>query len=645
MKKFYCLLLAAAIIPALSAQSIFTYGNAPVGNDEFMRAYNKNKSPEANKESALREYLNLYINFKLKVKAAQTLRLDTLESLKADVSNFRNQVQESYMNDTKGVAVLVDEAFDRSQKDLHVLHFYVNIDEKMNRDDTTRARKAIEEVYDELKKGTTDYPEMLEEISGKFFPTKGTDLGFITAFLLPYKYENIVYGLKPGGISRPYRSKSGWHVFKLAEERKSAGKWKIAQILLAFPPEGAGFKLEELKNRADSMANLLKKGADFAEMAKEYSQDKLTYLNGGEMPEFGTGRYDLPFETEVFKLSKNGEISNPIQTQFGYHIIKRLGQSPTPVDKNDAGYTYEIKQKVLQDDRIASAQEEFVKEVIKKTGYKRNAAVPDVALFRYADSMTPSKTAADAKKFPISNKVIFSTGKTVVKGSDWLNFVYDYKTTELYKGEASSELLSKYVEAAALEYYKKNLEEYSNEFKYQMQEFTEGNMLFEIMERNVWNRAASDTNGLKKLYAQKKNNYQWPASADVLIFNCGSAKAADAARAALLEGKNWKEIADSSAGNVQADSTRYELTQIPLAEGTAVSAAMVSKPLVNGSDGTAVFVKILNMYPAGMQRSFEEARGLVINDYQAYLEEEWIKELKKKYPVKINEAAFKSLIQ
>jgi peptidyl-prolyl cis-trans isomerase SurA len=645
MKKIYCLLLAAAIVPALYAQPVFTYGNTPVGKDEFMRAYNKNKSPEVNKEGALRDYLNLYINFKLKVKAAQTLRLDTLESLKADVSNFHNQVQESYMNDTKGVSVLVDEAFDRSQKDLHVLHFYVNVDEKMNRDDTTRARKAIEEAYEDLKKGTTDYTEMVEEISGKFFPLKGSDLGFVTAFLLPYKYENIVYGLKPGGISRPYRSKSGWHVFKLEEERKSAGKWKIAQILLAFPPEGSGFKLEELKAKADSMADILKKGASFTEMAREYSQDKLTYLNGGEMPEFGTGKYDMPFETEVFKLTKDGEISKPIQTQFGYHIVKRLGQSPTPSDRNDAGFAYELKQKVLQDDRIASAREEFVKEVIKKTGYKRNYAVPDAELFRYADSMGANKTAADAKKFPISNKVIFTTGKTAVKGSDWLNFVYDYKTSELYKGEAGSELLGKYVEAAALEYYKKNLEQYSNEFKYQMQEFREGNMLFEIMERNVWNRAASDSNGLKKLYSEKKNNYLWPASADVLIFNCGNAKAADAARAALLAGKNWNEIADSSNGNVQADSTRYELTQVPVAEGTAIAPGLVSSPVVNGTDGTAVFVKILKTYPAGMQRSFEEARGLVINDYQAYLEEEWIKELKKKYPVKVNEAVFKSLVQ
>jgi peptidyl-prolyl cis-trans isomerase SurA len=645
MKKIYCLLIAAAMAPALSAQPVFSYGGTPVSKDEFMRAYNKNKGAEADKEAALREYLNLYINFKLKVKAALTERLDTLETLKADVSNFHTQVQETYMNDTKGVTALVDEAFDRSQKDLHVLHFYVNVDEKMNRDDTTRARKAIEEVYDELKKGATEYSEMLEEVSGKYFPTKGSDLGFVTAFLLPYKYENIVYSLKPGGFSRPYRSKSGWHVFKVTEERKSAGKWKVAQILLAFPPEGSGFSLDELKAKADSFYTLLKKGANFGEMAKDYSQDKLTYLNNGEMPEFGTGKYDLPFETEVFKLKKDGDIAPPIQTQFGYHIVKRLAQVPTPSDKNDAGYLYEVKQKVLQDDRIASAREEFVKSVVVKTGYKRNAAVPDAELFRYADSMDASKTAAAAKKFPISNKTIFSIGKTAVKGSDWLNFVYDYKTSELYKGEPGSELLSKYTEAAALEYYKKNLELYNTEFKYQMQEFKEGNMLFEIMERNVWNRAASDSGGLKTMYNQKKAGYLWPASADVLIFNCGNAKAADAARAALIAGKNWKDLADSSNGNVQADSTRYEIAQIPVAEGTSIAAGLVSTPVLNGTDGTAVFVKILKTYPAGQQRSFDEARGLVINDYQAYLEEEWLKELKKKYPVKVNEATFKSLLK
>jgi peptidyl-prolyl cis-trans isomerase SurA len=642
MKHFYTALVAMALSTPLCAQTLFTYGKDAVGKDEFLRAFNKNKNPEDGKDraAALQEYLDLYIRFKLKVKAAATLRLDTLETLRADVSNFRNQVQESYMNDEKGVGMLVDEAWERSQKDLHVLHFFVPNDAKGSGGEGAVA----ENVYNELKGGKTDYMDKSGKLLGNYAGARCRDLGFVTAFLLPYQYENLIYGLRPGGVSKPYQGKNGWHVFKVTDERKSAGRWRIAQILLAFPPDGVEYKKAEYAAKADSLYNELKKGADFGAMAKEVSQDKLTYLNGGEMPEFGTGKFDAAFEEAVFKLGKDGEIGRPFATPLGYHIVKRLGYTPTPSSKNDAGYVYEIKQKVLQNERVNNARAQFVKDVVKKVGYKRNAAVPDAQLFRYADSMGPQKTVADTKKTPISGKTVFTVGNTAVKGADWLNFVYDYKMSELYKQEPNGELLQKYAEAASLEYYKKNLEQYNSEFKYQMQEFKEGNMLFEIMERNVWNRAAADSTGLKKLYEGQRGRYLWPASADILIFNCSNAETAKKTAAALQAGQHWRAIADSSNGAVQADSARYEQAQMPVPEGTVLKAGLVSEPLVNATDGMATFVKIIRTYPAGQQRSFEEAKGLVINDYQTYLEEQWIAELKKKYPVKVNEAVFKGLM-
>ncbi len=645
MRKLFFLLAFVLTGVMASAQPIFTYGGDKVDPQELLRAYNKNKTPVTDKEKALREYLDLYIRFKLKVKAASVLRLDTLETLKADVANFRNQVQESYMNDEHGVNELVKEAFDRSQKDLRVIHFYAAVDTKMLATDTLRAVKAIGEVYEALKKGNTNYGGIASEVSGKGFPVKQADLGFITGFSLPYQYETVIFGLKPGEASQPYRSKSGWHIFKVVDERKSAGKWKVAQILLAFPPEGTSFSADDYKAKADSLGRELAKGGNFATLAKEFSQDKLTYLNGGELPEFGTGRFDASFENEVFKLKKDGEISKPILTPFGYHIVKRISQVPTPSDPNDAGYQYELKQKVLQDDRVAAAREKFIRDVIVKVGYKRNLRVKDADLFRMADSVKPGMAPTAIRGFAISNKPIFSFTKSSITAGDFLNFVYDYKSSELYRNESNTDLLQKYKEATALEYYKKHLEEYNPDFKYQMQEFREGNMLFEIMERNVWSKAANDSAGLTKLYRNKKSSYLWPESADVLVFNCSNSKAATDGIALLKNGWSWKAVADSSSGAIQADSARYELNQVPLAEGTKATPGMIGEPLVNNTDGTAIFVKILRLYPAGQQRSFEEARGLVINDYQLQLEEEWVDVLRKKYPVKIDEAVFKTLLK
>ena len=644
MKKIYLLLIVVTVSTSSFAQTLFTYGNTAVSKDEFLRAYNKNKIPADNKEKAIREYLELYTKFKLKVKAAQELKLDTLEALKSDVISFRNQIQDGYMTDEKGINSLVDEAFERSQKDLHILHFFIATDVKGN-EDTALAFKAINEAYTQLASGKTNYIEVSKDITQKYIPLKNSDLGFISAFSVPYNYENVIYALKVGGVSKPYRTKTGYHVFKLVEERKSAGRWKIAQILLAFPPAANDESIKAVKSTADVYYNELMKGADFADMAKKHSEDKLTYLTGGEMPEFTTGKYDLAFESEVFKLKKDGDILKPFSTPFGYHIVKRISQIPTPTDKTDPGYMYELKQKVLQNERANTARDKFVKDVIKQLGYKKSATVKDADLYRYADSMTNSTTQAMIKKVPVSGKTIFAFGTYNVTGSDWLNFVKDYKSSELYKNESGKELLDKYVEITALEYYKKRLEEFNPEFNYQMQEFREGNMLFEIMERNVWSTAAADSIGLLKQYNSNKEKYLWPESANAIVFSCSNSKTAEDAAAQLKAGKNWKTLADSSYGKMQVDSGRYELNQIPVAAGVKITEGLISSPLINTTDGTATFIKLLKIYPGNQQRSFEEAKGLVINDYQLAIEDKWITELKKKYPVKVNEAVLNTMIK
>ena len=195
----------------------------------------------------------------------------------------------------------------------------------------------------------------------------------------------------------------------------------------------------------------------------------------------------MPFENEVLKLTKDGEVSKPFATAFGIHILKRISVKPTPTDKTDASYRYEIKQKVLQDSRVNNVKELFAKSVLKLVAYKRNIAVKDAELFRYADSVYINPGGYETKKFPLNNKIVYSIAKNTLTGTDWLSFIREYKTNpELYKGESNAELLEKFVSLKSMQYYKDNLENYSPEFRYQMEEFKEGNLLFEIMERKVW---------------------------------------------------------------------------------------------------------------------------------------------------------------
>lgn len=645
MKKIYLLFAFAGFTSVVFSQTLFTYGNTPVDKDEFTRAYNKNKTPVNDKEKAFREYLELYVKFKLKVKAAMDLHLDTLPQLQYDAQSFRSQIVESYLNNEKAVNVLLEEAFSRSQKDLHVQHFFIPIDTAMKPDDTLKAYKAISELYVSLAAGKTDYSKLAETGSVKI---SQSDLGFITVFTLPYVYETLIYNLKIGHASKPHRTKNGWHIFKVIDERTPVGKWKIAQILFSIPPNASVDDKNIFEKRADSVYQLLKNGADFSKMASWFSDDKTTYGNNGEIAEFGSGKFDLAFENEVFKLTRDGEISKPFLSPYGYHIVKRLSQTPVSADKNDPAVQFDLKQKIQQDSRINIAKDLFVKEILKQINFKKNGAVSDADLFRYADSIiaNPSSETGNPVSYPISNKPIYSFAKTKIIGKDWLDFVRDYKANpELYRGETNAALSEKFITTTVMDFYKKHLEDYNTDFRYQMEEFKDGNVLFEIMERNIWGKASNDTIALQKHYNENKNKYLWAASANVILFNCTNKAIAEDAKSALKKGEDWRKIAEGANNNIQADSGRFELSQVPIAIDPKSAEGSVTEIIINATDSMASFAKVIKHYDANVQRNFNEARGLVINDYQNILEDKWITELKKKYPVKINEAVFQSLLK
>ena len=644
MKKILLLIAFFSISFFSYSQVLFTYGHNVVTKDEFLKAYNKNKTATTDKSQALRDYLDLYIKFKLKVQAAKELRLDTLQALEADLQNFRSQIEDGYLKDNRQVETLTDEAYNRSKKDIHTSHFFVAINSKMQTADTLKAFKAINETYDELKKGKTNYEDILAEIKEEIAPVQGNDLGFITVFTLPYEFENIVYSLNPGEISKPYRSKKGWHIFKNEEQRPAVGKIKVAQILFAVPA-GNNVLRDHAKQLSDSVYKAIKSGADFDELVKKYSDDKMTYMNGGVMPEFGVAKYDGGFEKVAFSLKNDLDVSEPFQTEFGYHIIKRISLSPIPADKNDEAFKYSLKQEVLNDGRIETAKEKFLKEIFSKTGYKKNNALNEAALWKITDSFTLADKKIAAGN--LSDKSIlfsFNNNNKVTVG-DWLQ--YAKRSNENLKTPNTlsyPELLKNYAGITATENYRKRLQDFNPDFRYQLNEFKEGNMLFEIMERNVWSRASADSAGLIKYYDQHKSNYLWSVSAAAVLYSCANATIAKNAIEQIQKNRSWKDVMSENPTQIQADSGRYELSQIPVLERTNFTPGLITAPVTNNGDGTTVFAQVIKLYPADQQRNFEDARGLVINDYQTFLEQKWIETLKKKYPVKVNEKVFQSLL-
>ena len=639
MKKSVSLILVVLFFYGAKSQTLFTYGKNQVSVSEFLNAYNKNKTETNDKEKALREYLDLFIVFKLKVQAAKDDGLDQLPALQADLKNFRSQIEENYLKNDAQVNKLVDEAFERSQKDIHVLHYYIDLPANS---DSTEILKYVKDFKKQLVSAKKPVQSLIAEAQG--IVVEESDLGFVTVFTLPYNFENIIYNLKKGEYSEPYRTNNGWHIFKKVEERKAKGKMKLAQILIAAP-DGVNSVRTDAKSLADSLYRLLQSGGDFSELAKQYSNDRTSFMNGGELPEFGVGRYAPDFEKKAFSLQSDGEILPPFETHFGFHIIKLLSATPVPASLTDEIFRYQLREQVLKDSRIQLAAEQFIKDILPKTGFNENKiSVAD--LWKVTDTsilINKNITSGNINE----ETVLFSfNNDQPVKVKDWILYVRN--SGDVLPGrlhDLYNRLWSDFKSYVVKENYRNRLEDFDPEFKSQLAEFREGNMLFEIMEKNVWGKAASDSAGLLSYYEQYREKYKWEASADAVLFACANENVANTIIKNLNDGQQWNSIEAENPTLVQADSGRFELGQIPVVDRTNFTPGLITRPVINNTDRTAVFAKIITVYNGGEQRKFEDARGLVISDYQNVLEKNWIEKLKEKYPIKINEKAFRAILK
>ncbi len=642
MKSFFGLFLFTCILAgSANSQTLFTYGTKAVSKNEFLKAYNKNNTSDKPDENSLKEYLDLYSRFKLKVQAAYDLRMDTLATQKAELQSFRSQIIQTYLNDDNSLNELVNEANARSQKDIRLSHIFI----PARSDSPALAQKAsrqIEEAYKQLQQGK-DFGEVALLFSADSSVKKNNgDLGFITVFLLPYELENLAYKTPLGKFSPVFHSKAGYHIFKKTDERKALGKIKVGQILLTYPPDADEKVMNSVKLSADSIYGALLKGADFPTLVELYSGDNFSLQMKGEIPEFGVGRYSMEFENAAFELKKDGDISKPLRTDYGFHIIKRLSRTEIGSDIN-AEQKEQLRQQVMNDDRMEVSKRLMTQKILKTIGYKK--AVFDAnQLWAYSDSTLNDKPVP-AKTTIRPNTLLFSFAKQNITVKDWLAFRRSVNEVDrIIVGKTQPQLLEYYTELAALEYYKKHLEEFNPEFAFQLKEFKDGNLLFEIMQTRIWDKASSDSVGLKKYFNAHKNNYWWENSLSGILFTAANQAIATKVRERLRDSiANWRQIIESFEGNVIADSGRFEVDQLSFPEDYTIKLNTFSPSLKNQVDTTISFIYIQNHYPERSQRNFEDARGYVINDYQVYLEEAWINQLKKKYPIKMNEAIVKSL--
>ncbi|HEY2726817.1 MAG TPA: peptidylprolyl isomerase [Parafilimonas sp.] len=635
---FFALL---ATLNSTKAQTLFTYGNHQVSKQEFLEAYNKNPDTTGNKEQKLKDYLDLYVNFRLKLQAAYDEKVNNNADLKSEADNFKTQLTDNFINQQADISQLIHEAFLRSQKDILVEQVFVQVPAGS---DTTASYAQILKAYNELKAGK-NFEDISEQYSSDSVTKKTSgNIGYVTVFTLPYSIENIIYNLKPGGFSAIYKSSLGYHIFKNAGERPALGRRKIEQLLFPTPSFYSSEQISATAHLADSIYNLLQNGITFAAMLPLYGHNYYDYQSANVL-EVKVGDYSNDFENEVFSMKKTGDISQPFKTEYGFNIIKLDEIIRVAADENDVSFAAWIQTQIQNDGRLDAAKNSLVDKWLVVTGFKK-AAYNKTDLWYYTDSVLKNTQALPGQYKGITTAtIIFQFAKKKITVKDWIDYLQTIGTTANSNSQSNYEKeMNDYIRVACADYYKEHIEDFDTAATAQLREFNEANMLFYEMDKHVWSKASEDTVDLKKYYDAHKDAYTWKQSATALVISAPEKTIADSLAFKIKNNPaDWKNIVAVYNNSVYADSNRFEADQLPVKQQVVFQKDFQTEPEANDAGDSYTFIHVLQVFNQPQQKTFEEARGLVINDYQQELEHAWLSNLKATYPVKVNETVLNSL--
>jgi len=631
---------------------IFSVAGEPVTVGEFEYVYTKNNiNNQADySEKSLNDYLNLYENFRLKVKEAESLKLDTISSLKTELEGYRKQLAKSYLTDKEITDKLIQEAYDRSKQEVNVSHILVGCDEGANPADTLAAFKKAQEYRARLEKGE-DFAKLAKESAEKSkgdpsAKDNGGLLGWFTVFQTIYPFESAAYNLKPGQISGPVRTQYGYHIVKLNNIRPTQGEIHVSHILLKFGEKATDADKEKVQSKVDSIYNQITQGKlTWDNAVTAFSEDRTSKNKKGELQWFGVGKMMPEFETAAFALGKDGDISKPVKTAYGWHIIKRLEKRelPTFADaKND------FKKKVERDSRSSVAKTKLIERIKKENNFSENAANRN-DFFKAIDSVQIRTTLRkDSVKFGKELTLFTLAGKayTTTDFAAYLEKVVK-KRTDKKKDGLLAEYYDGWVNQKSLDYEESQLEKKKPEFANLMKEYRDGILLFELTDRQVWGKATKDTVGLQQFYEANKSRYMYKERANADIYNCSDEKIATEARKLAEKHESPEEIQkklnkEGSTSKVSIISGKYEKGAYDVIDKTDWKKGLT--PATKLSDGSYQFIDVKEIVKPE-PKTLKEAKGYAVSDYQEYLEKKWLADLHLKYPIAVNEQVFKSLIK
>ncbi len=628
---------------------------------EFLSIYNKN-STEGENTTSLQDYLQLYINFRLKVLEAENLKMDTVAAFKRELKGYRKQLARHYFVDEKVMDSLVKEAYNRMQYDVRASHILIRLSPDASPADTLKAWNKINKIRSEIMNGldfgkaAMRYSEDPSARGRKAIPGKQRghlgnhgDLGFFSVFNMVYPFETAAYTTPVGSVSKPVRTRYGYHLIKVTDKRPAMGVAKVEHIFVALKP---GFTPADSAAKAKKIQNIyriIKEGMPFEEAAKKYSEDRGSANNGGKLPKFSSGRIVPQFVSQIDKLQP-GQISKPFQTRYGFHIIKLLSRKQPGTFKQEQSM---LKERVARDQR-AEKSKEAVLTKIKKDNNLRIYTDAKQALFNAIDSLT-LKGQFKADSLPgVWNNAIMEIGKKdpkVYTQQDFARFLEKHQQGKSYQDKSAmfNHLFKQFVDENSLRYENEHLEDFYPDFKAIMTEYHDGILLFNLTDKLVWSEAMKDTLGLQAFYKNHRQQYKHGREMEAIIFSCPKQSLSQMEslmeqykdKAQLLQAIRHNKVKDING--LKADSGTFQKGENRLLDQTSWKTGL-SKPVPSEVENKVSLVYIRKIIPPGIM-TFEHARGLVTSDYQDYLDKQWTQQLRRKYPVHVNEKVLHKLVK
>lgn len=646
MRNFSTLFLLAflstiTVFSQNKKEVLMTIDGKPVYASEFKRVYKKNLDlVQDDSKKNIDEYLNLFIDYKLKITEAEAQGLDKEPEYESEFLKYRDQLSRNYLYEVKITEDLAKEAYERGKEQVNATHILIKVDYEAVAQDTLKAYNKIKSIREKALEGE-DFKALAKKYSEEpGAKERGGELGYFTVFSMVYPFENAAYNTKVGEVSEIIRTGFGYHILKVNDRRQAQPKIVVSHIMISDKKGARDFNPEE---RINEIATMLKQGESFESLAKQFSDDKNSAIHDGQLKPFSKG--DLrseKFEEAAYALENRGDISEPIKTDFGWHIIR--------LDKKLEPQTFDqqrekLEKKVGEGDRSMVVIHAVNNTIKDKYGFSEGESYSpffetylgdDILKRRWV--MTPISVEKD--------KTLFTIGTKNVTYTDFAKYIEDrQKTTRPYRSKETllGDFYNEFETLALKNYFKERLADEDENYAGILSEYRDGLLIFDVMEKNIWDRGKNDSIGLQEYYNKTKNNYQWKQRVDADIYSATSQMSAQQIQKMLAEGTSSDEIKavlnSDEKVNVLITPGVFEVDQEELPKNLEIKKGTSS---IYPSNGSFVLVNIKEIIAPGV-KSLDDVRGRVLSNYQNDIEESWMKSLHSKYKVEINKKTLKRI--